>query len=100
MLPGSLGQVVRQPLDIIAAAPWIDDVTRVRLLLQEKLGIPSDARGEVRRQGQGLVQGIGVQRLGVAVGGGHGLHTGADDVVGNVLSRQAPAARLAVRPQQ
>ena len=99
-LPGPPGQVVRQPLDVVAAAPRIDDAAGVRFLLEEQLRVAGDAGREVARQGQGLVQGVGVQRLGVPVDGGHRLQAGADDVAVNVLGGQAPAARLAVRPQR
>src|SRR3712207_8824265 len=43
-----------------------------------------------------LVQGVGVQRLGVPLGGGHRLQAGADHVVVDVLGGQRPARGLRV----
>ena len=95
-----LGQVVGQALDVIAAAPGVGDAGRAALHLQEQLGVARDARREVGRQGQGLVQGVGVQALGLAVHGRHGFDAGARDVVEHVLGRQRPTAGLAVRTQR
>ena len=39
------------------------------------------------------------RHLGVTLTGGHGLDTGADDVVEDVLGHKGPAAGLAVGPQ-
>ena len=88
-------QVVGQPLDVVAAAPRVDHLRRARLLLQQQLGVAGDPRGEVGRQRQRLVQRVGVQRLGVALGGGHRLDAGAHHVVEHVLRGQRPARGLA-----
>jgi hypothetical protein len=42
----------------------------------------------------GLVEGIGVQALGVTKGCCHGLDTGTGDIVEGILLREAPATRL------
>ena len=93
-------QLVGQPLDVVAAAPRIDDAAGAALLLDEELGVAGDARGEVGRQGNRLVERIGVQRLRAAVRGGQRLDAGARHVVEHVLRREAPAAGLAVRAQR
>jgi hypothetical protein len=64
-----------------------------------ELGVAGDAGREVGRQGDGFVEGVGVQRLGAAEGGGHRLQAGAGDVVERVLLGQAPAGGLAVGAQ-
>jgi len=51
------------------------------------------------RQGDGLVERVGVQALGLAADRRHGLDGGAGDVVEHVLRRQAPAAGLGVGAQ-
>ena len=62
-------QVVGQPLDVVAAAPRIDGAAGARLLLDEQLRVAGDAGREVGRQGDGLVERVGVQRLRAAVRG-------------------------------
>jgi hypothetical protein len=58
----------RQALDIVAAAPRVDDAG-ARFLLQEELRVARDAGGEVGRQRERFVQRVGVQRLRVALRG-------------------------------
>ena len=98
--PGSLGQIVRQTFDIVAATPRIDHVAGIGFLLNEQLRVAGDAGRKIGRQRERLVQRVGVQRLRVAVRGGHRFEASADDVVVDVLRRQTPAAGLAVRPQR
>ena len=94
------GQIVGQPLDIVAAAPGVDRPGGAGLLLEEQLRVAGDPGREVGRQRQGLVERVGVQRLGVAVRGGHRLDAGAGDVVVHVLGGQRPAGGLAVGAQR
>ena len=93
-------QLVGEPLDVVAAAPRVDHPGRARLLLEEQLGVAGDAGREVGRQRQRLVERVGVQRLGVALGRGHRLDAGAHDVVEHVLRGERPARGLAVRAQR
>ena len=93
-------ELVGEPLDVVAAAPRIDDAAGAGLLLDEELRVAGDAGGEIGRQGDRLVERIGVQRLRAAVGGGQRLDGGARDVVEDVLGGEAPAAGLAVRAQR
>ena len=72
---------------------------RARFLLQDQLGIPGNAGGVFRRQGNGFVQGIGVQALRAAPGGGQRFDGRPGDVVQRVLLRERPTARLAMGPQ-
>ena len=60
-------KLVGQPLDVVGAAPRIDDARRAALLLQEELGVARDAGGEIGRQRQRLVERVGVQRLRAAL---------------------------------
>ena len=84
------GEIVGQALDIEAAAPRIDDAGRAAFLLQEhELGVAGDARREIGRQRERLVERIGVQRLGVALRRRHRL-----DAVRTTLLNTSCAARL------
>ena len=100
MAPGLGGEIAGQPLDIIGAAPGIDDAVGAALLLQEQLRVAGDARGEIGRQRQRLVERVGVQRLGVALRRRHRLDGGAHHVVVDVLRGQRPARGLAMRAQR
>ena len=93
-------EVGGQPLDVIGAAPRIDDARRAALLDQEQLGVAGDAGRERRRQRQRLVERVGVQRLGVSLRRRHRLDLGADDVVERVLRGQRPARSLAMGAQR
>jgi len=53
-------EVVGEPLDVVAAAPRVDGPRGPRLLLELELRVAGDARGEVRRQREGLVERVGV----------------------------------------
>ena len=98
--PGPLGEVVGEPLDVVGAGPRVDDAGGAALLLQQQLGVAGDPGREVGRQRDRLVEGVGVQRLGVPLGRGHRLDAGAADVVEDVLRGERPAAGLAVRAQR
>jgi hypothetical protein len=98
--PGARGDVVREALHVVAAAPRVDDARGAALELQIQLRVARDAGAEVRGQRDGLVQRVGVQRLRVALRGGHGLDAGARHVVVDVLRGEAPAGGLAVRAQR
>ena len=100
MTPGLGREIVGQPLDIIGAAPGIDDAGGAAFLLQEQLRVAGDSGREIGRQRQRLVKRIGVQRLGMALGCGHRLDGGAHHVVVDVLRGQRPARGLAVRAQR
>ena len=98
--PRAGGEVVGQPLDVVAAAPRIDHPARSGLVLEDELGVAGDARREVGRQGERFVEGVGVQRLGVPLRRRHRLDARAHDVVEHVLGGERPARRLAVRAQR
>jgi hypothetical protein len=68
---------------------------RRRLPAAGRAACSGDAGGEVCRQGERLVEAVGVQRLRLAARGRDGLKTGADDVVVDVLRGQRPAGGLA-----
>ena len=59
--------------------------------LQNELSVSGKPGGEDARQGQCLVEGVGVQRLSSAKDGGHGFDARAHDVVVRVLLGQRPA---------
>ena len=70
------GKLGGEAFDIVGAAPGVDDPGRAALLDQKELGVAGDAGRERRRQRQRLIERIGVQRLGVALSGGHRLDRG------------------------
>src|SRR5690606_40351399 len=78
---------------LFRSAPRVDDARRAAFLLQEELGVACDAGGKVRRQRERLVEGVGVQRLGVPLRRRHGLDGRARDVVEHVL-RDRKSTRL------
>ena len=88
-----------EALDIVRTAPRIGDAADPALFLELDLGVAGDPRREVGGQGEGLVEGVGVERLGVAHGRGQGLETGPGDVVEGVLGGEAPAGGLRVGAQ-
>ena len=96
---GPLGELMRQPLHVIGAAPRIDRAGGSGLLLQEQLGVARDAGGEIGRQRQRFVEGVGVQRLRVTLSGSHRLNAGAGDVVERVLGGERPAGGLRMSAQ-
>ena len=60
MAPGFLGEFVSEPLNVIGAAPRIDNAEAACFLLQHNLGIARDAGGEVGRQRQRFIERIGM----------------------------------------
>ena len=94
------GELMGQPLHVIRTAPRVDRPGGAGLLLQQQLGVAGDAGREVGRQRQRLVEGVGVQRLGVPLGGGHRLDAGAGDVVERVLRGQRPPGGLRMGAQR
>ena len=83
-----------QALNVITTSPWVDGATGTAFLLQEQLGITSNTCREVGWQGQGFIQGIGVQALGVTLGRGHRLNTGTGHIIKHILCSQAPTGGL------
>ena len=99
MRPSAANDLVGEGLDIVGAAPRIDDLADAGLVLDIELRIAGDTRGEVRRQRDSLVQRVRVQRLGVAESRAHSLHRRAGHVVERILRGERPTGRLAVGTQ-
>ena len=66
---------------------------------EDLLGAQSDLDGVLSRQAEGLVERVGVQRLGPAEDGGERLDRRSDHVVVGLLSGQRDPARLGVEAQ-
>ena len=62
-LLGRARQARGQLLEVVAAAERVDHVADAGLLGEDQLGVAGDPGGEVGRQRQRLVEGVGVQRL-------------------------------------
>ncbi len=90
---------VGERLDVPRAAQRVRDVGHPHLLQQHLLGPQRDLGGLGRRQGQHLVEGVGVQRVGAAEHGGEGLHGRADHVVVGLLGGERDAGGLGVEAQ-
>ena len=93
-------QLCGEPFHVVAAAPRVDHPRRARFVLQEQLRVAGDACAEVARQRQRLVEGVGVQALGVPVDGSHRLDARAHHVVVRVLGSERPARGLAMGAQR
>ncbi len=99
VLPCAVGDLIGERLHIVRAGPGIDLLGNHGLLLDVYLGIAGDARREVGGQRDGLVEGVGVQTLGMAQGGAHSLDAGTADIVEGVLLGERPAGGLRVGAQ-
>ena len=92
-------QVVGQALHIPRAAQRVHNVCRSTLVGQYLLGAQGELSRLFGRQGQRLVPGIHVERLGASQYGGQGLHGAANDVVVGLLGREGNSCRLCVEAQ-
>lgn len=100
MRPSAADDLVREGLDVVRAAPRIDDLADARLILDIELRVARNACREIRRQSNRLIECVRMERLRVPEGCPHCLHRRARDVVERILRRQRPAGRLAVRTQR
>ena len=98
-LPRLVGEARGERLDVVAAAERVDHVGDAGLLGEDQLRVARDARRELGRQRDRLVERVGVQALRAAEHRGHRLDGGAHDVVVRVLLGERHARRLAVRAQ-
>ena len=92
-------ELVGQALDEPRAAQGVGDVGDVGLVGDDLLGAQRDARRLLRGQGQGLVQGVGVQALGPAEHARERLDGGARDVDLGLLGGERDAGGLSVEAQ-
>ena len=97
--PGLAGYPAGQFFQQIGAAPRVNGFGNVGFFLQEYLRVAGNACRKFRRQRNGFVQGVGVQRLRSTEGGGGRFHQGAHHVVERVLCGQTPTAGLAMGAQ-
>ena len=96
---GLVDQLVGERLDVVAATERIDDVGDAGLLLDHQLGVAGDAGRGVGGQPEGLVERVGVERLGAAQHRRHGLDGGADHVVVRIHGGERHPGGLAVGAQ-
>ena len=90
---------LRQRFDVVRTCPRVNLAADVGLLLNVDLRVTRNTRREVGRQGDRLVEGVGVQRLGVSQCGAHGLDGRTGHVVERVLLGERPARSLRVGAQ-
>ena len=88
MLPCLVGNLVGQRLYIVGTTPRVNVLTDIGLFLNIDLRITRDTCREVGRQSDGLVEGVGVQRLCMTQCGCHSLDTGTAYVVERILLGQ------------
>eukprot|EP01137_Pigoraptor_chileana_P004692 Opistho-2@46675 len=91
---------VRQRLHHVRASPRISHLWNACLLLDDDLRITSNARALHSGKTQGLVKGVGVERLGSSKHGRHSLDGCANDVVEGILLSQRPPRRLAMGAEE
>ena len=94
--PGFVHDLVGERFDIVTAAPWVDEACHARFFLEEELCVSCDTGGEVGRQGDGLVECVGVERLGMSTRSSHGFDAGPRHVIKRVLLGQRPTRSLRV----
>ena len=97
--PSALVEVAGEALHIIGASPRINHTANVGFFLDVDLGVTGDTGTEVGGQSDGLVQGVGVQRLGVTQGGSHSFDASTRHIVERVLLGERPARGLRVCTQ-
>ncbi len=100
MLPCLVHQLLGERFDIVRAAPRVDFLTNLGLFLNVNLCITSNTSREVGRQGDCLVECVGVKRLSMSECGTHSLDTSTTDIVERVLLRERPTGGLAVGTQR
>ena len=81
-------ELVRERLDVVAAAERVDRVRDAGLVGDDLLGAQRDLDRVLGRQRERLVVGVGVQRLRAAQDAGERLDRRADDVVQRLLGGQ------------
>ncbi len=85
MLPCALSDFIGQSLYIVGTGPGIDLLGDHGLFLDIDLSVSGDTSREVCRQGDSFVEGVGVERLGVAKCGAHRFDTCTAHVVEGIL---------------
>ena len=99
VVPSTVGNLMSERLHIIRASPRVDHAADVGFFLDVNLGVTCDTGTEVGRQGDGFVQSVGVQRLGVTQSGTHSLDAGTGHVVERVLLGERPTRGLRMGTQ-
>ena len=94
--PSFVCQFVGEVFDIVGSAPRVNDFADVGFFLEIYLSVASNTGREIRWEGDGFVEGVGVEGLGVTEGGTEGFDTGSGDVVEGVLFGEAPTGGLAM----
>ena len=90
---------VGKVFDVIGTRQGVDGVADVGLIGHHLLGAQRHLDRQLGGQGQGLVIGVGVQGLGAAQHGAHGLEGHPHDVVQGLLGRQRAAGGLGVETE-
>ncbi len=96
---GFLLDAVGGGFDEVAAGEGIDGLGDAGFVGDDLLGAEGDAGGLFGGEGEGFVVAVGVERLGAAEDGGHGLDGGAGDVVLGLLGGEGGAGGLGVEAE-
>ncbi|OAV63278.1 hypothetical protein Barb6_03839 [Bacteroidales bacterium Barb6] len=86
--PTFVNKFVGQRFHVVRACPRVNFLTDLSFFLNVNLCVAGDTGGEVGRQGNGFVQCVGVQGLGMSQGGCHSFDTGTSHIVERVLLGQ------------
>ena len=93
-------QIFSQSFHQIGPAPGVSDVCDFSFLLDNELGVASDARRVFSGKRDGLIEGIRVQTLSAAKHCRQGLDRRPHNIIMRVLLGKRPARSLAMRSQQ
>ena len=92
VLPGALGYLVGEVLDIVASGGGVDNLVEVALFLEQQLLVAGDAVAEVVGLLVGVVEGEHRDGVGTGHGRRHGFGGGAQHVDIGVVDRLVPSA--------
>lgn len=91
VFPSLVGQLVGERFYIVRTCPWVDFLSDVGFFLDVNLGVAGNTCREVGWQCDSLVEGVGVERLGVSQRCAHSLDTCTAYVVEWVLLGERPS---------
>ena len=74
MSPSPADNLIGKSLHIIGTAPRINNLAHTGFILNVQLGITRNTGRKISRQGNSLIQGVGMQGLGMSQGGTHSFH--------------------------
>ena len=99
IIPGRGLDLIGEGFHVVTPAQGVCRARDPRLVRHDLLGAKGDLRRLFRREGQRLVEAVGVERLGPAQDPCQGLDRHPNHVVHRLLGREGRARRLCVEPE-